>query len=231
MKSLKKKLLELSGIKRREYHPLIHRVHKKYKISRKTLLYVKEYGPHSNVPKTIIRESVRILLFASIISSFGGFALEHIKVVFVSILPLVILLPVLNDMIGDYGTIVSSRFSTLLHTGKIRGSWYKNLELKRLFFQIIVISFIMVIISVIIALAVSGLQGYMLDWMAAYKILLIGIIDTGLVVGILFLLAIFAGFHFYKKGEDPNNFLIPITTSVADFSNMIVLTVLALLFF
>jgi len=50
-------------------------------------------------------------------------------------------------------------------------------------------------------------------------------------VAILFLTSITAGLYFYRKGEDPNNFLIPITTSIADFGNMIVLTVLVILVF
>src|SRR3990167_2010559 len=99
---VRKHLQKLQKIKREKYHPLIHKIHKKHKISRKTLFYVKEYGPHTNVPKTIIKESIKILLFASIISSFGGLALENIKTIFISITPLIILLPILNDMIGDY---------------------------------------------------------------------------------------------------------------------------------
>ena len=46
-----------------------------------------------------------------------------------------------------------------------------------------------------------------------------------------FITAIVAGIYYYKKKEDPNNFLIPITTSVADLGNMVVLVALILLFF
>src|SRR3989338_5827245 len=100
----------LRNIKKKKNTSLIHKIHKKHKISKKTLFYVKEYG-HHNVVNTIIKESIKILLLASIISSVGGLALEHIKTVFISIMPLIILMPTLNDMIGDYGTIISSRFS------------------------------------------------------------------------------------------------------------------------
>ena len=120
MKNLRYHLQKLKKLKRREFHPLLYTIHKQEKISKKTLFYMKEYGPHTNVPRTIIRESVKVLLFASLISSFGGFALEHIKVVFASITPLIILLPVLNDMIGDYGIIMSSRLATMLHEKKIK---------------------------------------------------------------------------------------------------------------
>jgi len=224
-------LKKLQKLKRKHYHPLIHAIHKKHNISKKTLFYVKEYGPHSNVPRTIVKESIRILLLASLISSLGGLALENIKTFFVTIIPMLILLPVLNDMIGDYGTIISARFSTLLHEGKIKNKWWREIEVRKLFFQIITVSLITAVVSSAIALIISGFSLYMVDVMVIFKVLLVVIIDVLVLVSILFIIAIFAGFYFYRKQEDPNNFLIPITTSVADFGNMIVMAVLVLLIF
>jgi len=231
MKTVRKHLEKLRTIKKKEYHPLIHKIHKKHKISRKTLFYVKEYGPHTNVPRTIIKESAKLLVFASIISSFGGLALENIKIIFVSIMPLIILLPILNDMIGDFGTIVSSKFSTMLYENKVNKKWWINRELRKLFLQVIIMSFIMTLISFAMAFSVSIFSGYALNTKIILKIFLVEIIDVFLLVNILFLIAILAGIYFYKKKEDPNNFLIPITTSVADFGNMIILSALVILFF
>jgi len=231
MKTIRKHLEALRIVRRNVYHPLVHKIHRKHKISRKTLFYIKEYGPHTNVSKTIIKESIKILLFASIISSFGGLALEYVKEIFLSFTPLIILLPVLNDMIGDYGTIVSSRFSTMLHEGKIRKKLLQNLELRRLILQISIISIATTILSVIISLFISGLPDYSYIAKISFKIFLIAIIDTLLLLVILFLIAISFGLYFYRKGEDPNNFLIPLSTSVADFGNMIILSILVILFF
>lgn len=231
MKSARKDLKKLRSIRKKAYHPLIHKVHKKYKISRKTLFYVKEYGPHVNIPRTIVRESLRILLFASLFSSLGGFALEHIKIVFISITPLIILLPILNDMIGDCGTIISSRFSTMLHQGKIRRNLWTNKELRKLFLQIFVTSIIAAIFSSFIALVISTFSDYTITKIIIFRIIFITIIDVILLLSILFLTSIFAGLYFYRKKEDPNNLLIPITTSVADFGNMITLFILITLFF
>ncbi|MEM4336186.1 MAG: magnesium transporter [Candidatus Anstonellales archaeon] len=229
--TVRKHLEELRKVEREKHHPLIHKIHLKHKISKKTLLYVKEYGPHSNIPKTIIKESLKILLFTSFISSFGGLALEQIKVVFLSLFPLIVLLPTLNDMIGDYGIIVSSRFSTLLHTRKIRGKWYKNEEVKKLFMQVFVVAIITALISSSIALIISALSGFGVNLEVALKVFFISIIDVALIVSMLFILAILAGLYFYRKKEDPNNFLIPITTSFADFVNMLLLAFLTILLF
>ena len=227
-----KHLKKLSKIKREKYHPLIHKIHKKHNISKKTLFYVKEYGPHSHVAKTIIKESIKILLLASIISSFGGLALEGIKQLFISILPLVILLPTLNDMIGGYGTIISSRFSTMLHEGKIkRKNLFKNKDIKELVVQLLLISLLTALLSTFLALVISRFSGYGLDLKIIIKILLIVILNVLFLVSLLIIVSIAAGFYFYNKKEDPNNFLIPITTSIADFGNMVILSILILIFF
>jgi mgtE-like transporter len=224
-------LHRLRKLKRKHYHPLIHKIHKEHNISKRTLFYVKEYGPHSNVPKTIIRESIRILLLASLLSSFGGMALENIKTLFVSIVPLIILTPVLNDMIGNYGTVVSAKFSTLLHEGKVRSKWHRTPEIRKLFMQLVTVALLTALLSSVSALVISLFSAYPVDAMVIAKVIAIVILDVTALVSILFLIAVLAGLHFYRKNEDPNNFLIPITTSVADFGNMIVLTVLVLLIF
>jgi mgtE-like transporter len=224
-------LKKLQKIKRKHYHPIIHEIHKKHNISKKTLFYVKEYGPHSHIPQTIIRESLRILLFASLISSLGGLTLENIKNIFVTIVPLIVALPVINDMIGDYGTVVSSKFSTMLHEGLVKTKWWKTSELRKLFLQIIVISTVTALLVSAMALAIGGLSNYFIDVSAVTKITLVIVFDVIILVCILFLMAVFAGLYFFRKGEDPNNFLIPITTSIADFGNMCILSILVILIF
>jgi len=224
-------LEQILKIKRHKHHPLLHQIHKEHKISRKTLFYVKEYGPHSNATKTIIKESIKILVFASVISSFGGIAIENIKTLFISIIPLVILLPTLNDIIGDYGTIISSRFSTMLHEGKAEKNPWKDKEVQELFLQIMIVAIILALISSSAALAISYFSNYAVTMQVIIKILTITLLDVAILVFILFIISIIAGIYFFKKGEDPNNFLIPITTSVADFGNMIILLLLIKLFF
>lgn len=231
MKSLKKHLEKLRKASRKKHHPLKVKIRREYGLSKKTLFYVKEYGQHSNVPRTIVKESIKILLLASLLSSLGGIALENIKVIFISIVPLVVLLPALNDMLGDYGSIISSRFTTLLYTGKLRGRWYKNSSLRKLFLQIVIIAMLTALISSSLALVISYFAGYGLTFEIGYKVFLIGIIDTILLVGLLFITSIFFGWYIYNKNEDPDNFLIPITTSVADFGNMMLLVLLVMLFF
>lgn len=232
-KKAKKHLKNLQKIQREKHHPLIHKLHHVHKFSKRTLFYVKEYGSQSNVPKTILKESIKIILFASIISSLGGLALEEIKQIFISMIPLVILLPTLNDMVGDYGTIVSSRFSTMLHKGEVKKRVWQNPEIQKLFLQIVITAFLTAVVSAVSALGIAAVteSGRTFTVLFAAKVFVITIIDVLILVLLLFVTAIGAGLYYYKKKEDPNNFLIPITTSVADLGNMLVLAVLVVLFF
>jgi cation transporter-like permease len=191
---------------------------------------MKEYGPHSNVPSTILKESIKVLLLASIISSVGGLAVEHIKSIFVLIIPLIIALPALNDMIGDYGMILSARFSTMLYEGKIKKKWWQIPELKKLFIQISLIAIITGLIIATASMLVSS-SNFHNSILIAAKLYFIIILDIILLVSALFLISVLAGLYFYKKQEDPNNFLIPLTTSIADFGNMIILSLLVIIFF
>jgi len=231
MKNIRQHLEALKKIRKREHHPLIHRIHTKYKISRKTLFYVKEYGPHSNVPDTILRESVQILLLSAILSAAGGMALENIKEIFIVIVPLIILMPTLNDMVGDYGTIISSRFSTMLYEGKVKKKWWMESSIKILFWQIFIIALLTTLMSTTVALIVSLFSSYQLNALIILKVFTITIVDVALLVIIMFISSIVLGLHYFNKKEDPNNFLIPIITSVADFGNMIIMAVLVVLLF
>ncbi len=231
MKDIHEHLEKIRSLKKKHYHPLIHKTHKKYKISKKTLFYVKEYGPHTNVPRTIIKESIQILLLASLISSFGGFTIERIKDLFITITPLVILLPALNGMIGNYGIVFSSRLATLLHEGKVERAWWKNKELRELLVQIFITSMVTATLCALISLLSTTLATDQESMSMAGKIFFISIVDTIFFVALLILVSIYAGFYIYKKQEDPNNFLIPITTSIADFGNMIILAGLVIIMF
>ncbi len=222
----RKHLRKIQQLRRQQYHPLLHKIHHKHRISRKTIFYMKEYGPHTNVPRKIIRESLRMLLLAAVVSSLGGLALEQSRTAFVAIIPLIILLPALNEIIGAYGTIIASRFSAMLYEGRIRGHWSESRDLRKLFVQISIIGLLTAAASSLLALMLAHVSQGRVSATIWAKVFGLAILDVALLLGIISVAAVLAGLHYYKKGEDPNNFLIPLTTSVADFGNMLLLAVL-----
>ena len=231
MRVRKKLLKKVTQVKRHEHHPILHHVHRKYGISRKTLFYMKEYGPRSHVAHVIVRESLKILILASIISSIGGIGMEFISTKLVAIIPLLILLPALNDMVGDFGCIVSSKFTTMLYLGKVNRRWWKSRHLHKLF---LVILFTSLLTSVFIGVAASVIaywHGFSLTFDVFLKILSIAVLSNLIIVAIIFCVSIIGGLGIYRRNEDPNNFLIPIATSFADLLNLVIFAVLVGMFF
>jgi cation transporter-like permease len=180
----------------------------------------------------IIRESIGILAIASIISSFGGIGLEKLGTKLAWLLPILILLPALNNMIGSFGTIIASRFTTMLYEKEIKEKkWWKEPELHHLFFVIIGIAAISSIYVSVLAYFIAVLKGFQFDIAIAQKIIFITIVTTLLLVIVLFLVSIIGGFYVYRKKHDPDNYLIPLSTALADFGSMALLSLLVAVMF
>lgn len=232
MKSMKiiKKFRKLHGIKRHKHHPLIHHFHRKHRLSYSTLFYMKEYGTKSNAIATIMKESVKILVLAAMISSIGGVSLENMKEKFAALLPLFIMIPALNDMVGDFGTIVSSKFTAMLYTGKIslRKGLAESGEFRKLAKIIFSIAFLSSIYLGAVSYAFAYYKGFPLATDIFAKIIVVSVLCTMILVSVIFAVSVLAGIYIYKKKEDPNNFLVPIATSVADLTSMLLFSFLVL---
>lgn len=228
----KRKLLErITKVRRHEHHPDLHHAHRKYGISRKTLFYMKEYGPRSHVAHVIIKESLKILIMASIISSIGGIGMEAMSSKLVTIIPLIILLPALNDMVGDFGCIVSSKFTNMLYLGKVGTRWWRSRHLHTLFLVILSTSFITSVFIGVAASVISYWSGFALTLDIFLKVLSIAVMANLILVAVIFCISVIGGLGIYHKKEDPNNFLIPISTSFADLLNLAIFAVLVGMFF
>jgi cation transporter-like permease len=231
MSHFRKALKKVMKLRRHEHHPILHHVHRRYGISRKTLFYMKEYGPRSHVAHVIVRESLKILILASVISSIGGISLQLMEGKLLAIIPLLILIPAMNNMVGDFGCIVSSKFTTMLYLGKVGGRWWRSRHLHKLFLVILMSSFIMSVFIGVAASVIGYWRGSFLTFEIFLKILAIAVLSNLILVGVIFCVSIIGGLRIYGKKEDPNNFLIPIATSVADLLNLVIFAVLVGMFF
>lgn len=226
---IKKKIVSLP---RHKHHPFTYEVHRKHKISHGTLLYMKEYGPKSHIVSVIVKSSVKVLIPASIMSSVGGIGLQYLQNSIVTIIPLLVLLPALNDMIGDFGIIMSSKFTTMLYTGDVNlRNYHKSKILNSLFLVILTVSAISAVYIGILANLVAYLMGVQFSIDLMLKVVLIAIVSSMILITIITLVSLVLGARIFKKGEDPNNFLIPLTTSIADFGSMIIYSLLVVVLF
>lgn len=229
----KKHLDKIEQLERKKHHPFIHEIHKKHRISLATLFYMKEYGKRSHAVANIVKESFGIVLVASLISSVGGFGLETVKEKIFYLLPLLIMIPALNDMVGDFGTIISSKFTSLLFTNKIsleKGVWSSK-DFQLLIKIIAIVAFVSALYLGFVSYFAASVQGFLFSWQLFWKIIGLAVLCTMILVFLIVIMSIPACIYVYRHKEDPNNFLIPITTAFADFGSLLLFSFVVIKFF
>tara|TARA_Y100000034_G_C6593347_1_gene257833 strand:- start:41 stop:556 length:516 start_codon:yes stop_codon:yes gene_type:complete len=166
-----------------------------------------------------------MVILASVLSSLGGIGLELINQKLIAILPLLIIFPALNNMIGNFGTIISANFTTLLFTKQLRARW-KSKKLKQLLHNIFIIAFFSAIALASLANLIAFYKGFPVTSDLFFKILIIVVICTAILVALICLISITAGFYYYRIKQDPDNRLIALSTSIADLGGLIIFSIL-----
>ncbi len=128
---------------------------------------------------------------------------------------MLLILPALNSLIGDISTVLVSRLTTHLYIGTIQPRVRKSERLKEDFYGLT--------ITLLLSLGALIFLGYLFSVILGIKIVnplvisLIICITVLLIFTIMFLLSFVSAIVLFKRGMDPNNFLIPLITSLADF--------------
>ncbi len=173
-----------------------------------------------------------ILLFATILSLISGLFLRGIEHNLLLILPLIVILPALNGMIGEFGIIMVSKFTTALYAKKITKDAYHSHLVKSLYSEIIPIAIFSAIYIAVLAVFVTHVtKDFEFTAVVLWKIIGITLITTLTIILFVFLISISGGLYVYKRNIDPDDVLIPIITSIADLGSMIVFTILVKAFF
>ncbi|MBI2542576.1 MAG: magnesium transporter [Candidatus Aenigmarchaeota archaeon] len=231
MKLSSKLRKQLARLKRHEHNPLIHKIHRKHKISHRTIFYMKEYGPKSNIVSVILRESLLALILAFLFSTISGISLQKIQSSFIAFLPLIILLPALNDMIGDYSMIMVSRLSTLVFTKGTKRDWWMDEDIRKLIRTIALVAIFSAFYISAISSLIAYLNGFSLTLASVLKVLQISLFTTLSMVSLIIVIAAFAVYYVYSRKEDPNNLVLPVMTSIADLGTILIFAVFIKLIF
>ena len=176
--------------------------------------------------KKIIKESIKVLIIGSLLSSFGGMSLELIRTKLTLFLPLVIVLPALTDMVGDAGTIVVSKITTYLYLGKFKKKLLTKFILD-LFLLLLKIFSISAIYVTFLALFIGYIkEGFSFNFIFLLKMFLIILITTFTIISIIFSVALVGSRYAFRRNIDPDDLLIPITTAIADLGSLITFSLL-----
>jgi len=183
------------------------------------------------IGKKILKESLKVLILGSLISSLGGFALENVKDKILLFLPLVIILPALANMIGHAGIIFVSKITTYFYTGKLKLNNIESKQVMHLFFLLLIIFSLASVYVTILTIFVSYLKGFSFNFIFGLKMLITVFLTTVLIVFLVSFVAIIGWKYTIKNKIDPDDLLIPITTSIADLGSFILFSLLVFLLF
>ncbi|MGQ9529940.1 MAG: magnesium transporter [Candidatus Bathycorpusculaceae bacterium] len=172
-----------------------------------------------------IRESFLMVIFVSIIINIAGSTLGKIAEVVGERREIYTVYPALIDTIGDVGAVVGSTATTKLALGTLKSSLSSikdhNVEISGAWAA----SLIMYCIYSVLALAIQGV--FTLPNLLNFTALLIiaNIMAASCIILISYAVAILT----YQRGLDPDNFGIPIESSLADSITSIALLAALLL--
>ena len=158
----------------------------------------------------------------------SGTLLSSNEEILYSIPIMLLIIPALNSLIGDISTVLVSRLTTHLYIGTLSPKIKISERLKEDFYGLL--------ITLLLSLVSLLFLGYLVGVISGIKIinpLLMSFIITLTILLIFFIMFItlFIGAIFlFKRGMDPNNFLIPFVTSLADFLTPLFLILFIIIF-
>lgn len=171
--------------------------------------------------KSILRESMPILLIATFIGILAGYVIERQTHDFIDSPALLIVLPSYLAVAGSLGSLLSSRLSTKLHLGMISPASFPQKNARKDLFSVVLLA-----IPAFTALAGLTLLGAnIFGYAGATAENILGVIVLGGIpaIGIVILISYYGTVISMKVGVDPDTYGIPIVTSTLDLSSALII--------
>ncbi|MFX0077401.1 MAG: magnesium transporter [Candidatus Hermodarchaeota archaeon] len=178
--------------------------------------------------KKIFKESLIVVLISSVMGLFSGTLLSNNEQVLASFPIILLVLPSLNSLIGDISTVLVSRLTSHLYLGTLSPKIQSSDRLKQDFYGLL--------ITILLSLAALIGLGYILGSVTGIEIvnplLIISILIITILIlfGFMFVFLFMGSILIFRNGKDPNNFLIPMITSLADFLTPLLIIIFIQLF-
>ncbi|MFX1313062.1 MAG: magnesium transporter [Promethearchaeota archaeon] len=163
----------------------------------------------------IFKESIIIVVISSLMGLISGSLLSSNEEILYAIPIMLLILPALNSLIGDLSTVLVSRLTTHLYIGTLSPSIQKSERLKEDFYGLLITLLLSLFSLISLGYVIGKISG--IEIVNPFLLILIISISILLIFFIMFILLFISAIFLFKRGMDPNNFLIPFVTSLADF--------------
>lgn len=177
--------------------------------------------------RNIVRQSTPVLFVCSILGTLAGGILNGSITTLLKSQTLLTLVPLFSGESGGLVSVLSARLSSGLHSGLIDADLKPGKVTLENFSIVIFLSLIMFPIIGFLAEASTTVLGNTgVNYLNA---ILISLIAGMIVVGVMLLIVFYISTISYRKGLDPDNIVIPLSTSLTDSISTLVLVVVSLI--
>ncbi|MDO5850235.1 MAG: magnesium transporter [Methanobacteriaceae archaeon] len=182
---------------------------------------------HESGIKRIVRQSTPVLFACSILGALAGGVLNNSLSTLLKNQTLLTLIPLFSGESGGLVSILGARLSSALHSGLIEPNLKPGEHTVENFTIIIILAIIMYPIIAIMAetstIAFGGMGiGYP-------NIILISFISGLILVLFMIFIVYYISAFSYGKGLDPDNIVIPLSTSLTDSISTLILIMVSLI--
>lgn len=172
-----------------------------------------------------MKESMPLLTLATFLEILGGQILNQNEDKLIAVPIFLVMIPVVNGVGGNIGSILGARLSSGLHLGSIQLKG-RGEELNKNILSAVLLGIISYTSLTIVILVISPLLGIQIgaDLLLKAGYIMIG---TGLMLtAIVILVSVFVARFSFKKGLDPDNTVIPIVTTLCDVLGILCLIIM-----
>ena len=169
--------------------------------------------------RTLI-EGGPMILFSSFLACFGGIGLASLRGEIEKRPGVLMLYPALIDTLGDIGAILGSLETTKLALGYVTGFWRAFKEMFADLISLEIAAAIMHILFGVTAFLLGRATGLVPELFPLISIALVSNLISFLFISVL---SLFTAIQTFKHGLDPDNFVIPMVTSVSDAGSTLAL--------
>ena len=173
------------------------------------------YGLYTNkYVKTILKQSTPTLILCSFLGIFAGTVLDSFASILLNNPTILTLVPLFSGESGNLVSILGARLSSALHAGLIEAEFKFNEAVRNNFIIIILLCLIVYPFIAILADITSLLLN--IEAFSILHLILISLISGLVLIPIMIIIVFVIGIYSFKKGLDPDNVIIPISTSLTD---------------
>jgi len=175
---------------------------------------------HPEFIKTV-KESLATMIFVAVIVNITGTILKGISSFVENRKEIYTVYPALIDLIGDVGSVVGSTATTKLALGLLKPSFSSIRNHARNIFSAWTASIVLFFVLAILSLSINGLFSFFAFFRLLSVLLIANVIAVAAIVIVSYGISILT----FKKGLDPDNFVIPIESSFADTAMSVALLI------